>query len=163
MLDKNFRLFGKFALMDILLAAMIVGVVYVGIQFSAPLYVEASPTDTRIIYTVELTNKREDFIENVRLGAPLFDSVRGFEIGTIVGVRYTPFFADATDFDAGIVRRAEAEGFVFIYIDVETTAQVSERATSVGLFDVMVGMEVFVRTRDFASAGFVVQLQHLDQ
>lgn len=161
-MDKNFRIFGKLAIMDVLIALMVVGVVYVGVQFSAPLYVEAAATDTRIIYTIELTNKRDDFIDNVHVGATLFDSMRGFEIGSIVGISYTPWFADAADFEAGIVRRAEAEGFVFIYIEVEANAQVSDRATSVGLFDVMVGMEVFVRTRDFASAGFVVGLQHLD-
>ena len=161
-MDKNFRLFGKLAIMDVLIAAMVVGIVYVGVQFSAPMYVEASPTDTRIIYTIELTSKRDDFLDNVEIGATLFDSVRGFEIGTIVGMYYMPFFSDATDFEAGIVRRAEADGFVFIYIEVEANAQVSERSTSVGFFDVMVGMEVFVRTRDFASGGFVVRLQHLD-
>ncbi|MCL2616475.1 MAG: DUF4330 domain-containing protein [Defluviitaleaceae bacterium] len=159
MIDKKFRLFGKLSVMDILIVAIVAVISYVGVQFSAPVSVEAAPSDTRIIYTVELTNKRSDFINNVHIGDTLFDSIRGFEIGRIISVDSRPFYADAPCFDTNIIRRGEVEGFSFIYIEVEANAQISERATSVGNFDVMVGMEVFVRTRDFASAGFVVRLE----
>ena len=158
MIDKNFRLFGKLSIMDILMVAGVAALAYVGVQFSAPISVEAV-SDTTIIYTVELTNKRSEFIDNVIVGETLFDSVRGFEIGRIISVDYRPFYADAPDFENNIIRKGEVEGFSFIYIEVEAQAQISDRATSVGHFDVMVGMEVFVRTRDFASTGFVVRLE----
>ena len=161
MIDKKFRLFGKISIMDILLVAAIAVIAYAGVQFSAPVSVEASITDTPIRYVVELTNKRSDFINNVHVGETLFDSVRGFEIGRVVGVTYRPFYADAFDFENNIIRKAEVEGFIFIYVEVEAMAQVSDRATSVGHFDVMVGMEMFVRTRDFASRGFVVELERM--
>ena len=161
MIDKKFRLFGKISIMDILLVAAVAAIAYVGVQFSAPVSVEASPSDTPIRYVVELTNKRDDFVNNVHVGETLFDSIRGFEIGTVVGVTYRPFYADAPDFENNIIRKGEVDGFVFIYVEVEANAQVSDRATSVGNFDVMVGMEVFVRTRDFASRGFVVELERL--
>jgi len=162
MIDKNFRLFGKLSIMDMLIAVVVVAGVYAGVQFSAPVSVEATPTDTRIIYTVELTNKRSEFIEHVHVGDTLFDSVRGFEIGRIISVDSRPFYADAPCFETNVIRRGEVEGFSFIYIEVEAGAQISDRATSVGHFDVMVGMEVFVRTRDFASTGFVVRLERME-
>ncbi|MCL2853034.1 MAG: DUF4330 domain-containing protein [Defluviitaleaceae bacterium] len=162
MIDKKFRLFGKLSVMDILMVTAVAALAYVGVQFSAPVSVEASPSDTTIIYTVELTNKRSEFINNVIVGEPLFDSIRGFEIGRIISVDSRPFYADAPDFENNVIRRGEVEGFSFIYIEVEAQAQITERATSVGNFDVMVGMEVFVRTRDFASAGFVVTLERVE-
>jgi len=161
MIDNKFRLFGKISIMDILLVALVGVIAYVGVQFSAPVSVEASPSDTPIRYVVELTNKRDEFIEHVRVGETIFDSVRGFEIGRVVGVTYRSFYSDAPDFEYNIIRKGEVEGFVFIYVEVEAMAQISDRATSVGNFDVMVGMEVSVRTRDFASRGFVTELERL--
>ncbi|MCL2618177.1 MAG: DUF4330 domain-containing protein [Defluviitaleaceae bacterium] len=161
MIDKRFRLFGKLSVMDVLLVAGVALIVYAGVQFSAPVSVEASPSDTTIIYTVELTNKRSDFLDNVLVGETLFDSVRGFEIGRIISVDSRPFYADAPDFESNTIRKGEVEGFSFIYIEVEAQAQITDRATSVGHFDVMVGMEMFVRTRDFASTGFVVRLERV--
>ena len=159
MIDKKFRLFGKVSVMDILIVAAVVAIAYAGVRFSAPVSVEATASDTTIIYTVELTNKRSEFIDNVRVGETLFDSVRGFEIGRIISVDSRPFYADAPDFENNVIRRGEVDGFSFIHIEVEAQAQISDRATSVGNFDVMVGMEVFVRTRDFASTGFVIRLE----
>ena len=160
MIDRKFRLFGKLSLMDILIVAAAAFLAYAGVRFSAPVSVAAADS-TPIIYTIELTNKRSGFINNVRAGETLFDSVRGFEIGRIISVDSRPFYADAPDFEAGIIRKGEVEGFSFIYIEVEAMASTSDRATSIGNFDVMVGMEVFVRTRDFASTGFVVGLERI--
>ena len=159
---KKYRLFGFINPVDILIVAGVaIFLVWAIRVFSAPQTASARRDDVIIRYVVELKEKEEGFFEkaNAFLGASLFDSTQGFEIGTIVGAYSLPYLEDAPDAEAGIIRRAPVPGLEFSYIIVETPAQITEYATQVGQYEVLVNREIFVRSRAFAGQGYIVSIE----
>ena len=162
MIDKNFRIFGKLSIIDVLLAVCVVIFAFLAINFSAPQTVVARPGADRIVYTVELFMLEPRFLDKIHVGATLFDIERGFEIGTIIGVYDLPYKQDVRDFTRNIYRRTAIPGFRYIYIEVEALATRTDFSTRIGHFDLQVGRGVHVRTRDFAAGGFIVMIEDFD-
>ncbi|GHU59710.1 hypothetical protein AGMMS49975_27590 [Clostridia bacterium] len=156
-MDKNGRFFGKISIIDILFALLVVaGFVFLR-GFAAPTKAVAG-TGTPINYTVELQRKDTGFSDMIKTGETLFDSEKGYEIGTITEVTQEPFRTDVPDVANKIFRSAPADELWNVYVTVEANANSTERETAVGQYMVMVGKEVFVKSRSFASNGFVVKL-----
>ena len=164
MIDKNFRLFGKISVVDIGFFAMVAVGIFLAQQFSMPQTIAARPDATQIRYTVEIPRRTAEFYEFVKatsIGDTVFDSVRGFEIGTIVDITKQPFTDAVHDVENDIIRLAIVDGLYFVYVVIEAHAQISDNATAIGQYEVMIGREAFLRTRYFAGGGFVVGLEHL--
>ena len=169
-MDKKFKILGILHLADIFWLALVVVLVFAAVQFSVPRQVAARPGAVPVRFTIELGEQRTSgeprlieagFHERIRTGEPLFDSLRGLHIGTIVDVYARPFQVAAFDEDAGMLRRAPVEGLEYVYIVVEAHAQVCDYETLIGLYPIAVGREAMVRSRDFAGQGFIIALEHL--
>lgn len=163
MLDKKYRLFGKIAVADILLFVLFVLFVLLALRFSAPQSVSAKPGDTKIRYTVELNKKPPGFEDKIQIGTPLFDTEKGYQIGQIIDVRTETYVEDANDFIRDVITRAPVEGLNYVYVVAEANAQITDGTTLIGQYDMMVGKEVFVRSKDFASSGFVIKIERLGE
>lgn len=160
-MDKNFRIFGKISIMDILLTALVIVVMFALNEFAAPQSVKAGPNDTKIRYTVELYRKDRDFSKNVKIGEILYDSEKGYEIGKIADVYELPYREDSPDFENKVYKRAEVDGISNVYVVVEATAQITDVSTNVGQYQVMVGKEAFVKSKSFAAGGYIVIIERL--
>lgn len=156
MIDKKFRLFGVIGIADLLLAALLIVFVILALRFSAPQSVSAKPGDTQVQYTIELYKKEPSFKDKVKVGTKIYDSLKGYEIGTIIDVYTEPYKEDVSDYDRGILTRAEVEGLDYVYVVVQANAQITDQATLIGQYEIMVGKDVFVKSRDFAAGGFIV-------
>ena len=157
--DNRYRLFGFLNPMDVLLAAGIIALVYAAASFAAPKRVSARPEDPVVRYTVELNKKEAGFHEKVVIGATLYDTEKGYEIGVVTDVYATPYLEDAGDAENGVIRRTPVEGMEFTYIVVESPAQVSEYATLIGQYDIMVNKVVFVKSKTFAGTGYITAIE----
>lgn len=137
--------------------------VLIALRFSAPQSVSAKPGDTKIRYTVELNKKLPGFEEQIKMGTALYDTEKGYQIGQIVDVRVETYMEDANDFDRDVIIRTPIEGLNYVYVVAEADAQITDGATLIGQYDMMVGKEVFVRSKDFASSGFVIKIERLGE
>jgi len=158
MRKNGYRLFGLINPVDILLAAALAALVYFALQFAAPQEVSARAGDSLIRYTIELKGKREGFHERIEIGTALYDNVRDFLIGTIVDVKPLPYYEEAFDIEACIIREAPVAGLENIYILVEASAQINDGSTSIGQYEIAVGRDVFVRNNRIAGKGFVTSI-----
>ncbi|MCL2352697.1 MAG: DUF4330 domain-containing protein [Firmicutes bacterium] len=157
-MDRQFRLFGKISLLDIALVILLAAFIALAYRFSAPQSVAAKPGDRRITYVVEIAKRAPDFAGQIKTGAKLYDSLKGYYIGDITDVAVEPYVEDAPDLAAGVIRRAPIDGLCFIYVTVQADALVTEKDTLVGQYEVLVGKAVYVKNADFAAGGYVVSL-----
>ena len=160
MLDKNYRLFGLINLVDIGLIAALIVFTLLALRFSAPQNIIAKPGDVYITYTVEIQRRKPDFAENVKKskGSVVEDSLRGILIGTIIDVYDEPYLEDAPDYENRVIRRRPVNGLRTVYVVIYAKAQVTDYTTLIGSYEVLVGKDVYIKTRDFAAGGYVVRV-----
>lgn len=159
LIDKKYRLFGVINLLDILIIAVLAAVVVVALRFSAPQTVSAKTGDVKIRYTLELPKKEQGFESQVAVGAEIYDSLRGYDIGKITEVNTQPYMEDVANMAADRVERVPVDGYENVYVTVEANAQVTDYTTAVGAYTVLVGEDVYVRSAGFASSGYVVIIE----
>jgi len=165
------RLFGPIHVADLFWLALLIALVFGGVRFSIPREVNAQTGAATIRYTIELGERwdgnarrviQAGFHENIHIGEPIFDSLRGIRIGTIVDVYTRPFRVEAFDESNNIIRRPEVDGLEFVYIAVEAQANISDYEILVGLFPVSVGREAYVRSKYFAGAGYIIAMERVE-
>jgi hypothetical protein len=157
------RIIKKFNIADLVIILAVAALVFGMYRLSAPREVQARPSDVPVRFTVELGERSyipEGFHRRIRTGETLFDSQRGFAIGTIVDVYALTYTIEAPDIENNIIRRDEVEGYEHVYIVVEASGHLASYATYIGAFEINVGREVSVRSRDFAGDGFVIRIEY---
>ena len=172
---RNGKIFGMIHILDITFVAILIAVIFFAVQFAIPREVSARAAgwsgtgEVLLRYTIELGERigedgrrrlaPEGFHENIHIGETLFDGLMGQEIGRIIDVYTLPFQIDVFDEDSGIFRRTEVPGLEYVYIVVEARAQVSDYETLIGHFSVGVGRPAFIRSKHFASEGFIIAME----
>ncbi|MDR2648172.1 MAG: DUF4330 domain-containing protein [Clostridiales bacterium] len=159
MIDKNYRMFGVMNLVDIIMIAALIVFAVLALRFSAPRSAAAKPGDVPVRYTVEVQRRKPDFADKVKVGDAVEDSQRGYAIGTIKNVRAEPYLEDVPDYEGNIIRRAPVDGLETVYIDIEAIGRVTDYTTLIGYFEVLVGKDVYIKTKRFAAGGYVVNLE----
>ena len=152
------KVFKMFNLLDVLLVAALVSLVWGLHIFAGTQLVEASGGQL-IRFTVELNDRPEWFYRTIRPGSIVWESVHSHNIGRVVYAFGSPLLDDVPDEDNNIVRRAEVPGREFTYVVVEAWADVTDYATSVGQFQVRVNAPLFVRSYDFAGVSIITGLE----
>ena len=158
----KFRLFGLINPVDVIIAAAAVTFLsWAFLVFSEPTSVDARASDVKVRYTVELAERESGAYLRVVTGTAVFDSLRGFAIGTVVDAYALPYREDAPDLENKLIRRAPVDGMEFTYVVIEATATITDYATSIGNYDVLVNTEVFIYSKFFAGYGYVTSLERL--
>jgi len=158
--QKKYRLFGIINIIDVLIVAAIIGVIYGAHLFAMPQQT-AAEGGRLVRFTVELSGHNSGFYQQIEPGAVVIESSIGVPIGTIIYTYASAFMQDVPDEANNIIRRAEVEGREFTYVVIETMANISEFETEVNNFRLMVGRSVYVRSRDFAGEGHITALEFL--
>ena len=158
LIDKDFRLFGTVSIIDVVIAAILIVFAFMARRFSAPQSAAARPGDVTIRYTVEVQRRNPDFKNKIIVGELVIDNQRGYEIGTITNVYSEPYLEDAPDFGSNTIKRRPVDGLETNYIEIQAKAQVTDYTTLIGSFEVLVGKEIYIRTKDFAAGGYVVKV-----
>lgn len=155
-MNKHLKI-GNVSLIDVVVVMAIIVFILLARRFSAPQEATAAPGSITLRYTVELQKKQPDFADKVQVGAQVYDSQRGYHIGEVEGVTVGPYKEDAPDHDELIIRRTAIDGLCSVYVDIVAQATVTDQTTAIGEFDVLIGKEIYIRTKDFASGGYVVK------
>ena len=159
MIDKRYRLFGLVNVIDIAIIAALIVFAVLALRFSAPQSASAKQGDVPITYTVEVQRRKPDFKENIKVGVPVEDSQRGYAIGTITGFYAEPYLEDTPDYANNVILRAPVDGLDTVYIQIKAMAQITDYTTTVGPFEVLVGKDIYIRTKDFAAGGYIVRVE----
>ena len=162
LIDRNFRLFGAVSVIDVLIVIALVIFVWLALRFSAPQSAAAKPGDITIRYTVEIQRRNPGFADMIKAGDSVTDSQRGYQIGTVTNVYAQSYLEDSPDYAGGAIRRATVDGLQTVYIQIEAKAQVTDYTTLIGSFEVLVGKEIYIKTKNFAAGGYVVALDRGD-
>lgn len=163
MIDKNYRLFGKVSIVDILLVVIIIAFVFLAINFSAPQSVSAKTGDTQVKYTVELFKLEPTYLDKIQVGDTLYDNLKNTEIGKITKIYSEPYLEIVPDKGNSIYRKSTVEGYIYVYLEVEASAKLTDYQTLIGQYEIQVGKDVYVRTKNIARAGYVVKIERIEQ
>jgi len=166
---KNYKLFGVLHLADIIWIVLLIALVPMAIRFSIPREVGAQTGDNIVRFTIEIGERptegirppRAGFYQNIRRGEPIFDSSVGLYLGTIVDVYARPFQVDTFDKSSDTIRQIDVEGLELVYIVVESSVTISDYETLIGNFPISVGRAAFVRSKDFAGAGYIISMERV--
>jgi len=159
LIDKKYRLFGLINVIDIGIIAALIVFAVLALRFSAPRNVSAKPGDVTIKYTVEVQRRKPSFKDKIKVGTDVEDSIRGYVIGKITNVYSEPYLEDTPDYANNIIRRAPVDGLDTIYIEIEAKAQITDYTTLIGAYEVLVGKDVYIKTKDFAAGGYIVRIE----
>jgi hypothetical protein len=158
LLDKKGRLFGKINIIDLLIvlliAAAAAGVYMVFFNGSEK---QASEIST-VIYDFEITNVNKDFVDAINPGDPIRDSVRGNDLGTVVGKSSKNATMLNEDLINGRYIIANVPDAYDVTITIEANATITPANVIVGGAEVKVGKKFFVKGKGYANQGFVTKM-----
>ncbi len=117
----------------------------------------------KVRYTIVLKQALEGTGELVQPGDTLVDSVKNFQLGQAVDSWTEPATKSIVDEDAKAYVTAEIPGYEDVYIQVESTATVTDEKVLVGgSYALMVDDEIFVRGPGYIGSGRVYAIERED-
>ncbi len=153
------RFLGLFNFFDLalLIAAALLAVVLVLVT------VLGGREDTVTVrYTVEATGFEDGIEKLIRVGDPVMDIIKKYDVGTIVAVDYEDTTRDVVDYDTETVVKAKIPGQVTAMVTIETEAEDGEEAYSVeGNYDLRVGSAVSIRSKGLSFSGTIVVVEEV--
>lgn len=157
--NKNFRL--RLNLFDgiVILAALLVGGVLLWTQLK-PAAPEAAPAAEKIRFTIMLQKTVEGTGARANAGDLLIDTIKNYEIGSVISAETVPAQDFALDEESGKYVLADVPGREDIYITLESSAVVTEEAVTVGTgYILRVGDPIYVRGPGYLGSGRVYAIE----
>ena len=158
MREKQYRLFGKIGVLDILIVLFLIVAIVTMFNSVANTDVSAATGKEEIRYSVLIAKKDALLEDNLIAGMSVFDSLKGSKIGTLVSYEMVAHKTYKPDLATGKIVVSEVEGLYDYIVVISTPADISESAIAVGNYEVAVGKEMFVKTKTFASQCFCVEI-----
>ncbi|MBR2742655.1 MAG: DUF4330 domain-containing protein [Clostridia bacterium] len=160
MREKQYRLFGKIGVLDIIIVVLVILGFYAAFSYAVNLDVSAAGGQRPIEYGVYLTKKDASFEDKIEIGMNVYDSLKGAKIGTIVAYEKEPYSTIQPNIITGEMVKSDVEGYYNYIVVIGASADISEATTAVGNYEVAVGKEMYLRTKTFASGGYCVTLNY---
>ena len=151
------NLFDAIVLVVVLLAGAVL--VWFGLRSSGS--EAASPTTRTVQYTVLFQRIREGNSALIEAGDPLVDTVRNYNLGTVVSTRVEPATYQVLNQETQTYVDAVLEGYEDVYITVESTCTESGSGDALlldGGYDFRVGQTINVRGPGYLGSGRVTQI-----
>ncbi|MBQ1333852.1 MAG: DUF4330 domain-containing protein [Clostridia bacterium] len=158
MRERQYRLFGKVGVLDIIIVVLVILGLYAAFSYAVNMDVSAANGQKQIEYGVYLTKKDAAFEDRIEIGMNVYDSLKGQKIGTIVGYDVEPYSTIQPNIVTGEMVKSSVDGYYNYIVVISASADISEATTAVGSYEVAVGKEMFLRTKTFASGGYCVTL-----
>jgi len=144
-IDSKGKLFGKINIIDLLLV-LLIGVLIAGgvYKFSSLRNISAAE-QKQISVTVEFEDERKGFVDAVKEGDILFDSVRGTEFGKVVSKTIKPHKELVVNKD-GTVEYKEIPGAFDGEISIQAMAVIDSYGIMVATKPVYIGSETRLKS-----------------
>lgn len=158
-MEKNYKLFNKISILDIFIGICIICILVFLYYISVPASSTASASSTTRQYIVEIKNIDEGLSSKLQVGEEIFDSIKGSSIGTVVNIEEKPYEVFSKNLENGTFILRQVDGLSSCYITIEAEITETDRSTNVGAYQLMVGTQVFVKTKNFAGNGHIIMLE----
>lgn len=159
-MKNTYKIFGKFGVVDIFIGIAIIGIVVFLNWLSVPASSNATASEENIKkYIIEIKGIDEGLSSKLQVGEEIYDSLKGSSIGHVVAVEEKPYEIFADDVENKEFILSPVEGLSTCNITVEAQVVESSNATNVGSFQLMVGTQVYVKTKNFAGNGYIIMLE----
>ncbi len=114
---------------------------------------------TKVVYSVKATSCLPEVEKYIEVGTTAYDSVKNYNIGTIIDAVVEPNQVIAPDLVNGTFVSNERNDMVDVTLKIEANANVSDRVISIGDYELKVGKEAFVRGKGYALSGYVISIE----
>jgi len=158
LMDKKGRLFGKINIIDLIIVLLIAAIGFgaYGIFFGGK---EKQVLQTsKVVYDFEITNVNKDFVDAINPGDPIRNSVRGNDLGTVVGKAARQATMLNEDLVNGRYVIAEVPNAYDVVITIEANANVTPANIIVGGDEIKVGKKFYIKGKGYANQGFITRI-----
>ena len=154
------NLFDAIVLVVVLLAGAVL--VWFGLRSSGS--EAASPTTRTVQYTVLFQRIREGNSALIEAGDPLVDTVRNYNLGTVVSTRVEPATYQVLNQETQTYVDAVLEGYEDVYVTVESTCTVGDDSLVLdGGYIIRVGGTTYVRGAGYMGSGPIISIEREEQ
>lgn len=151
-IDEKGKLFGIVNIIDLCIVLFVAVVAAVVVMFfSANQTIDQQSTQKRI--TIEVTAIQKDICDAMLKDKKIFDKVQNKALGTLVDVKIEPSVEYNLSKDTG----EHLESEVPDRFDAELVIDVSSDE------ELYVGKRMSVSTKDFTAAGYIIELERIEQ
>ena len=149
------NLFDAIVLVVVLLAGAVL--VWFGLRSSGS--EAASPTTRTVQYTVLFQRIREGNSALIEAGDPLVDTVRNYNLGTVVSTRVEPATYQVLNQETQTYVDAVLEGYEDVYVTVESACTVGDDSLVLdGGYEFRVGQVTYIRGPGYMGSGPITEI-----
>ena len=152
LVDERGRLFGAFNIVDICIIIFVAAVAFVGYLFLSNTITKSAPTQN-VRITMELKNVEKELCDAIEVDKTVFDRVGNQKFGILTDARIKPATEVIISKLDGVAREIEVADRYNVELDMELTTDEK----------VYVGKNISIATKDFTGAGYVINLEKLDE
>jgi len=152
LIDEKGRLFGAFNIVDICIIIFVAAVAFVGYLFLSNTITKSAPTQN-VRITMELKNVEKELCDAIEVDKTVFDRVGNQKFGILTDARIKPATEVVISKLDGVAREIEVADRYNVELDMELTTDEK----------VYVGKNISIATKDFTGAGYVINLEKLDE
>lgn len=152
LIDEKGRLFGAFNIVDICIIIFVAAVAFVGYLFLSNTITKSAPTQN-VRITMELKNVEKELCDAIEVDKTVFDRVGNQKFGILTDARIKPATEVIISKLDGVAREIEVADRYNVELDMELTTDEK----------VYVGKNISIATKDFTGAGYVINLEKLDE
>lgn len=150
----------RFTVLDGIIILVILAVIGVGIYFIAADKTPASAeTTVPITFTVELKGLKDVYVNNIRVGDTVIDSVTKKTIGTVAAVETLPYTEFTVNQESGVVEEKAYPGYATVLMTVSSDAVLGGLGYTIDGYRVAIGVLHHLQLPHFLGSGYCIGVQ----
>ena len=170
----------RFNIIDVFIILTVVAIGAVLYFYMSARNLVASNQDVEVEYIVEFKTVHRDYVDNIKVGDTVVETVREQQIGKVVDIVVSPAYNIATDTNTGEMfiqyypvltdeesdLSAEAEPqyeYYNVKVRVIDTLKKTDEGYKKNAFVLRVGHLVYFRVPEFVGEGFCLQIDEVDK
>lgn len=159
-MGTNKKLFGRFNVFDVVIITLIVIVAVGVLGFYYIRKTKVITKGVKTVYTLELIDNPLGFAKLVKEGDNIKDSIKNYNMGTVIKVEKTPNTKVLNDLVNDVIIEKETPDRERVVLTVE--ANVVDSGTDLlvdNQYDIRVGKDIYVKGPRYGGVGYILSIQ----
>lgn len=151
----------KIGILDIIIIIfVIIGLIYISRPFMRNL--QRSDNTQKINYVFETVEVKQEFIDQLEIGADIFNSSTDQYLGEIRNFKISPYRERIIDTNEGKISLVVIPDLYNVIIDIEADGNIESNRISIDNFAIRAGLYLSIKGKGFASYGYIVSIERGD-
>ncbi len=159
-MGANKKLFGRFNVFDVVIITLILIVAVGVLGFYYIRKTKVITKGVKTVYTLELIDNPLGFAKLVKEGDNIKDSIKNYNMGTVIKVEKTPNTKILNDLVNDVIIEKETPDRERVVLTVE--ANVVDSGTDLlvdNQYDIRVGKDIYVKGPRYGGVGYILSIQ----